>query len=347
MIIRSKAPLRLGLAGGGTDVSPYSDIFGGYVLNATIDLYAYCSIKITNNHKIAFFSADQNEGFVSESKSFLPLDGTLDLHKGVYNKVVQLFRQGDPLSLEMVTYSDAPAGSGLGSSSTLVVAMLKAYQEWLSLPLGEYDLAKLAYEVERVDVALSGGKQDQYAATFGGFNFIEFYRDNRVIVNPLRIKNWIKDELESSLILYYTGTSRNSAKIIDEQMKNIGQKNERSLEAMHELKESAVVMKEALLKGDFEAIADCLKSGWEAKKRAANAISNQQIDKIYQFIMENGGRAAKISGAGGGGFMMILCDPVQRYALIKKLKQMPGTVLLAGFTENGSKSWWIRERAMQ
>jgi D-glycero-alpha-D-manno-heptose-7-phosphate kinase len=341
MIIRSKAPLRLGLAGGGTDVSPYSDEFGGNVLNVTIDMYAYCSIKITNNNKISFISVDRDEKYESEAKSFLELDGNLDLHKGVYNKIVKLFNNNDSLSFEMFTYSDAPAGSGLGSSSTMVVAMLKAFQEWLSLPLGEYDLAKLAYDIERIDIGLSGGKQDQYAATFGGFNFIEFYSNDRVIVNPLRIKNWIINELESSLILYYTGTSRSSAKIIDEQIKSTSTHNSRSLEGMHELKKSALIMKEALLKGDFDGFAECLKNGWESKKKTSSSISNFQIDELYEFIMKNGGKAAKISGAGGGGFMMIICDPIKRYKLVEKLKNTSGKVMLASFTEKGSKSWRI------
>ena len=241
----------------------------------------------------------------------------------------------------MTTYSDAPAGSGLGSSSTMVVAIIKAYMEWLNLPLGEYDIAALAYQIERVDLGLSGGKQDQYAATFGGFNFIEFEKDDRVIVNPLRIKNWIKNELENSLILYYTGTSRDSAKIIDEQIKSTKEKNSNSLEGMHTLKREAYVMKECILKGDFDGFAACLQRGWEAKKKTASVISNPFIDEMYRFVMENGAKAAKISGAGGGGFMMIYCDPVQRFSLVEKLKKTQGTVMLTSFTERGTQAWTL------
>lgn len=339
MIIRSKAPLRLGLAGGGTDVSPYSDEFGGYVLNVTIDMYAYCTIKITDSNKISFHAVDRDEYYEVDSTSYLELDGNLDLHKGVYNKIVSLFNHDEPLSFEMITYSDAPAGSGLGSSSTMVVAILKAFQEWLDLPLGDYDIAKLAYDIERIDIGLSGGKQDQYAATFGGFNFIEFYDKDRVIVNPLRIKSWIVNELESSLVLYYTGTSRDSAKIIDEQVKSTTKHNVKSLEGMHELKTSARIMKEALLKGDFVEFAECLRRGWESKKKTSSVISNIEIDQIYDFVMEYGGKAAKISGAGGGGFMMIICDPTKRFKLVEALKQKPGKVILASFTQKGTKSW--------
>lgn len=341
MIIRSKAPLRLGLSGGGTDVSPYCDEYGGAVLNVTINMYAYCTIEITNNGKIEFYASDIKESFICDFKDQLKLEGNLLLHKGVYNRIYRDFLKGERLSFKMTTYSDAPSGSGLGSSSTMVVAIIKAFMEWKNLPLGEYDMASMAYEIEREEIGLSGGKQDQYAATFGGLNFIEFYDNHRVIVNPLRIKKWIKNEIENSLILYYTGTSRDSAKIIDEQIKSTKTKNKTSIEAMHELKKMTFKMKECILKGDFDGFAKSLKKGWEAKKSVASVISNPEIDEIYGFIMENGGKAAKISGAGGGGFMMIICDPVKRFELVEKLKTKKGTVVLTSFTEKGTQSWTI------
>lgn len=342
MIYRAKAPLRLGLAGGGTDVSPYCDEFGGYVLNVTIDMYAYCTIVPRDDGQVIFRATDRGEEFCTAASCALEIDGVLPLHKGLYNRIVKDFCGGRPLSFEMTTYSDAPAGSGLGSSSTMMVAMLKCYMEWLNLPLGEYDMASLAYQVERIDLGLSGGKQDQYAATFGGFNYIEFYDHDRVIVNPLRLKNWIRNELENSLVLYYTGTSRDSARIIDEQKKSTAG-TKVGMEGMHELKREAVRMKECVLKGDFNGFAECLHRGWEAKKKTSSAISNPQIEKIYRYIMENGGKAAKISGAGGGGFMMIVCDPVKRFDLVQALRKTGGEVMLASFTEKGSQAWTIYE----
>lgn len=343
MIIRSKAPLRLGLAGGGTDVSPYCDQYGGAVLNATISMYAYCTIEPNKNNTIEFCTADRNEHFICPSTSHIPPDGNLLLHKGVYNSVISNYREHVPLSFKMTTYSDAPAGSGLGSSSTMVVAMLKAYMEWLNLPLGEYDMAQLAYNIERKDIGLSGGKQDQYAATFGGLNFIEFYSNNRVIVNPLRIKKWIKNEFENSLLIYYTGTSRDSAKIIEAQVQSTNDRKGKPIEGMHELKAAAYTMKEAVLKGNFDGFAECLRLGWEAKKKTSSVITNPQIDSIYNFIMHNGGKAAKISGAGGGGFMMIYCDPTQRYRLMQQLRTLTrdGFVLPVSFTELGTQAWTL------
>ena len=342
MIIRSKAPLRLGLAGGGTDVSPYCDEYGGVVLNATIDMYAYCTIEVCDDDKIIFEAVDRDEKVEYEAQKTLPIDGMLDLHKGVYNRVVRDFNDGELLSFCMTTYSDAPAGSGLGSSSTMVVAILKAFVEWLNLPLGEYDIAHLAYDIERNDIELSGGKQDQYAATFGGFNFMEFYENDRVIVNPLRVKNWIVDELESSMVLFFTGVSRESANIIDEQKKNAVSKQERSMQAMHELKEDAYTMKEAVLKGDIAKFAATLGKSWEAKKRTADSISNSHIDAVYSVALEAGAYAGKVSGAGGGGFMMFVVDPVKRLKLIKVLKAFDGGhVMDFHFVTEGTKGWKI------
>ena len=340
MIIRSKAPLRLGLAGGGSDVSPYSDIYGGLILNATINLYAYCTIIPKNDGKIKFISPDRNVEVEFNSKATIDIDNRLPLHCGIYNRVVKDYNNNIPLSFEMTTYSDAPAGSGLGTSSTMVVTILKAFQEWLNIPLGEYDMAQLAYDIERNDLGFSGGKQDQYAATFGGLNYMEFYANNHVIVNPLRMKKWIKNEIENSLVLFYTGTSRDSGKIIEEQTK--ATKNEKSLEAMLKIKKQTAAMKEAVLKGDFKGIADSLHQNWLAKKQTASVISNPHIEETYNYIINNGGIAAKISGAGGGGFMMIWCDPKNRYSLIKALKnRQEGKTKIINFVDYGTQAWTI------
>jgi D-glycero-alpha-D-manno-heptose-7-phosphate kinase len=341
MIIRSKAPLRLGHACGGTDIAAYYDQYYGNVLNATNDLYAYCTIEPKDDGSVIFEAVDINTREEHNSLSHLERSDTLPLHTGVYNRIVSDYCGSKGLSFKMTTFSDAPAGSGLGSSSTMVVAMIKAFEEWLSLPLGEYDIANLACQVERVDLGLAGGKQDQYAATFGGFNIMEFFKNERVIVNPLRLKRWIRNELESSLILYYTGVSRESAAIISEQIEHAKRGDNENIEGMHEMKRQAVLMKEALLKGDFESFSLCLFNGWQAKKNAASAITNSFLDELYTHVLGNGAKSAKISGAGGGGFMMIYCDPCDRYRLTQTLKDRGGFVLTTSFTENGTQAWTI------
>ena len=198
-----------------------------------------------------------------------------------------------PLSLRMSTRVDVPAGSGLGSSSTLVVAMLAAYAEWLNLPLGDYELAHTAFVIERVEAGLQGGKQDQYAAAFGGFNFMEFGENGRVLVNPLRVKDWVVSELEASLLLYFTGKSRTSADIIEEQSRNVRDKNEMALDAMHSIKEEAFRMKECLLRGDFQLLHEVLRSSWESKKRMASQITNEHIERLYACALNAGAHCAR------------------------------------------------------
>jgi len=340
MIVRSRAPLRLGLAGGGTDVSPYSDIYGGGVLNATITMYAYATIEPKDDGKIVFNSMDRGEKIEYEAEEKLDIDGKLDLLKGVYNRIVKDFKK-KPLSFELTTYVDAPPGSGLGSSSTLVVAIIGAFAEWLKLPLGEYDIAHLAFEIERKDLKMAGGKQDQYAATFGGFNFMEFYDNDKVIVNPLRIKSEIINELQFNLLLYYTGTSRLSSKIIEAQVKNVSGKKEKPIEAMHKLKEQAIMMKEAILKGKLNEIGEILDFGWQYKKQMAEGITNPVIDEIYETAKKAGAIGGKISGAGGGGFMMFYCPGNTRYKVIEALQKFGGEFRRFQFTKYGLETWRV------
>lgn len=340
MIVRSKAPLRIGLAGGGTDVSPYSDLFGGAILNATISLFAYATIVPANDGKIILQSLDKGEEYIFDSCDVLPVDSSLQLHQGIYNRVVKDYAKA-PLSFTLTTYVDAPPGSGLGTSSTLVVAILGAFAEWLNLPLGEYDLAKLAYEIERNDLAMAGGKQDQYAATFGGVNFMEFSSNDKVIVNPLRIKESYLNELSHNLVLFYTQTSRLSSTIIEAQTRNVLNKNERSIDAMHKLKVQSVMMKEVLLKGELDKIGEILDFGWEFKKQMADEITNPFLDDIYNTAKANGATGGKISGAGGGGFMIFYCPGNTRSRVIQALRKFGGEAMRYEFTDKGLTTWTL------
>jgi len=338
MKTRSKAPLRLGLAGGGTDLDTYCDAFGGYVLNSTISLYVHCSLEETNNGKITFKSTDIEQTVELESREFLELDGHMDLYKGIYNRIVKDYVR-KPLSFSISTYSDVPSGSGLGGSSTLVVAVLKAFVEWLNLSLGEYDIARLAFDIEREDIGIVGGAQDQYATTFGGFNFMEFYDNKRVIVNPLRVKNWIIDELEASMVLYFTNITRQASQIEHEKKSLLD--DEKSLKAMHEVKIDATLMKEALLKGEISNFAKILGKSWESKKKVSSSISNREIDRVYDLAIANGAYSGKVSGAGGGGFMFFMVEPTKKLQLIRELNKQQGEVINFQFVKDGTKGWKI------
>jgi D-glycero-alpha-D-manno-heptose-7-phosphate kinase len=340
MIIRSRAPLRLGLAGGGTDVSPYADLFGGSILNASINLYATATIIPSDEAKISLNSEDQGSTESFGSSETLPINGNLDLLKGVYNRIVKDYTK-KPLSFSLTTHVDAPAGSGLGSSSTLVVAIIGAFTEWLKLPLGEYDVAHLAYQIERVDLKFAGGRQDQYAATFGGFNFMEFYKDEKVIVNPLRIRKQIITELQNNIVLFYTGMSRDSASIIDQQSNAIREKSSDAIEATHKVKEQSVRMKEALLKGEIHRIGEILHFAWEHKKRMAKGISNSAIELAYETALKAGATGGKISGAGGGGFMFFYCPGNSRYQVIQAISKLDGRVKHYEFAMTGLYTYSI------
>jgi D-glycero-alpha-D-manno-heptose-7-phosphate kinase len=340
--VRSRAPLRLGLAGGGTDVSPYCDTYGGIVLNATIDRYCYATLEENPGGQVEFEAPDigASDCLANDLESDDPR--RLNLHRAIYERLTRDFDLGCP-GIRLTTVSDAPPGSGLGSSSTLVVAAVEAFREYFALPLGEYDVARLAFEIERHDYGQAGGSQDQYCATFGGFNVMEFGAAGHVIVNPLRIKEATLRELESSVLLVHTGVSRDSAKIIERQSKNVAEGSTSRLEATHELKKEAIAMKEALLRGDLAQLATVLDRGWHAKKKTADGISNPHIERCFDVARNAGALAGKVSGAGGGGYILFLTDPVRRPIVARALEGLNiGSVQPAHFVSEGAVAWSLR-----
>lgn len=340
-LIRARAPLRLGLAGGGTDVAPYCDEYGGLVLNATIDRYAYAVIQTLDEPRIQFEATDQ------QATLDLPLDADLgepaplQLHRAVHRVLSERYRSGVRESLRLTTFCDAPVGSGLGASSTLVVAMIRAYDEFWNLAIDDYTLAQLAFQIERVECQLAGGRQDQYSAAFGGFNYMEFYGGGRTLVNSLRVKQWIRAELEASIVLFYTGVSRESARIIADQSAGVAAGRSDSLAAMHGLKLEAQTMKECLLRGDFAGIVGSLRQGWASKKASSAVVSNPLINSIYDAAVAAGAHAGKVSGAGGGGFMLFFVPPERRMQVIRALEAFDGQISNCHFTELGAVAWRV------
>jgi D-glycero-alpha-D-manno-heptose-7-phosphate kinase len=340
-LIRARAPLRLGLGGGGTDTSPYAENFGGVVINATIDLYAHVTLSPKAGDTVNLHQDDRGVSWRGRADPKLPLDGALDLLKGVYNRMCADFNGGQPLSLDINVYADAPPGSGLGTSSAMVVALVEAFNELLQAGLNPYDVARLAYEIERIDLNLNGGKQDHYAAAFGGVNFIEFGPGPSVLVNPLRISQEVAAEFEASLVLFCSSVSRESARIIDEQTRNIAQGDSDSVEAMHGLKAISYEMKEAFLRGRIADMGAILDAGWLHKKRTASAVSTLELDAIYAAAKDAGAWGGKVSGAGGGGFMMFVVDPLRRQAVLSALAEQPGRIYASGLTKGGAMAWKV------
>jgi D-glycero-alpha-D-manno-heptose-7-phosphate kinase len=264
------------------------------------------------------------------------------LHRGVYERMVRDHNAGDAISATITTTVDAPMGSGLGSSSALVVALVDAFRVLFGAPLGQYDVAHLAFEIERIDLGLAGGKQDQYAAAFGGTNFIEFLARDRVIVNPLRVSDSARNELESSLVICFSGRSRDATVIIEQQTAGMVDHSARTIAAMDRLKADAIEMKNALLAGDIRAMARILDDSWKAKQMTAPGISTDRIDQFCDVAFASGALAGKVSGAGGGGFVMFLVHPEDRLGLLDALNAAGGNAGAVKFTERGCETWQVR-----
>lgn len=340
--VRSRAPLRLGLAGGGTDLASFSNAHGGVVLNATIDRYAYAHFCLSEGDKIVFKAMDLGaEEELDCSLDFDIKDG-LCLHRAVYRYMMATYNNGRAIPVTISTTIDVPAGSGLGASSALTVALITAFAVAMQLPLGPYDVAKLAYEIERVHIGLMGGRQDQYAAAFGGFNFIEFLKGEAgVIVNPLRLRDAYLKEFESSLIICFSGQSRESADIVREQLGALNAADGSTFAAMHALKDLAVEMKTKLLDGRILEVSDILRASWLSKKQTASSVSNSAIDHLMDVAMDAGALAGKVSGAGGGGFIMLLADPEYRFSVIKALNIAGGEASSVKLTFDGAEGWAV------
>lgn len=336
MIIRSKAPLRISFAGGGTDVPPYVDECGGVVLSATIDKYAYASLRLRDDKNITVTSLDYDIVAKYHVDDELVYDGELDLVKAVLKNMCPENGQG----LDFFIHSDAPPGSGLGSSSTVVVALIGLIKQWKRLPLTNYEIAELAYKIERIDLGIDGGMQDQYAATFGGFNFIEF-NPPAVVVNPLRIDRQIIHELHYHLLLCYTGRTRVSANIITTQVDNYVRKEADVLKAMDELKNITIELKSALLQGRLSDYGHLLHEAWINKKKMAKQITTSSIDRLYEGARAKGALGGKILGAGGGGYLLLYCPFDKKHIIAEELERLGGQVVDFNFDRYGLQTWEV------
>ena len=329
---RARAPLRLSFCGGGTDVSPYPEEHGGVVLSATINQYAHASLRPRRDSKLTLASLDYDVVAKYDHPRRMRFDGNLDLIKMVV-RALRVRRGAD-----LWVHSDAPPGSGLGSSSTLVVALIGVLGEWLQRPVSSYDVAELAFMIERVEMRLAGGRQDQYAAAFGGFNFIEFHRDS-TLVHPLRIHPDVLRELEYRLLLCYMGQTRQSADIIERQVSSYREGREETVQALHRLKAETFEMKRALLLGQIDAIGELLHQAWEDKKQLDKAISTSHVDRLYQMARKEGAIGGKMPGAGGGGYFLFLTRFDKKHRVAAVLEKHGGQVVPFQFERRGLLTW--------
>jgi len=339
--IRARVPLRLDLAGSGTDLSPYCDEYGGVVLNTTIDRYAYAFIEPSGDDRLHFLAPD-----LGLEESFTPdvtalTESRLPLHAGVVRRMADDYAEGRISPMRVTSYVDAPPGSGLGSSSALVVALVAAFAAFHAAPVGPYDLAHLAFEIERIDLRMSGGKQDQYAGAFGGTNYIEFQADDRVIVNPLRVPPGALRELETSMLICLSGVSHRSEAIIEEQQRRMIAPSGDNLEGLHQLKRDAIEMKMALLRGQIDRMAELFNRSWMAKKQTASGISTGEIDAMYAAALASGAIGGKISGAGGGGAMMFIVPPQRRIQVMRALSRSGAAAAGVHLTPQGVETWTV------
>lgn len=337
MIIRSKAPLRISFGGGGTDVSPYREERGGVALSVTIDKYAYCTLRTRNDDVITAKSLDYHTTASYKTNDIVKYDGNLDLVKAA-SKVLGA-REG----LDLFLHSDMPPGSGLGASSVVTVALVGVFKHYQRLSLNEYQIAELAYQIERKEVGITGGSQDQYAATFGGFNFIEFSRD-KVIVHPLRIKLDTLNELEYRLLLCNTGKTRLSAGVIDDQVRRYIQREQDTVKALDDTKSVAIAMKNALLLGQIDEFGSLMNETWQCKKKFSPLVSDSHIDEMYDEARKSGALGGKLLGAGAGGYLLLLCEFDKHPVVAENLEKLGGKITNFAFEFRGLQTWEVNTR---
>lgn len=332
MEIRSRAPLRLGLGGGGTDLTAYSKLFGGCVVNATIDLFAHCTLTARPG---------RSRFRTQEGSDNLEL---LKLHHAVHKKVVSEWNHGRDIEVSVWTSSDVPPGSGLGASSAIVVAQLAAYARLLGYGASPEDLARQAYVIERLELGMSGGLQDSWASAYGGFNFLDFCQNGNVDVHPLPVSMRFYRKLQDHLLLFNTGVQRASMAVMQKQVANTESGNPHTLDCLHSLKADALFVREVLHKEDLISFASSLRRSWEAKKHLADGISNSYIEDIYETALSAGALAGKVVGAGGGGFMLFIVPPELRGKVERALCQFPGASVPVRFFPEGAHAWWVPEK---
>jgi len=337
MIIRSKAPFRVSFGGGGTDMPPYCTEHGGCVISTTIARYIYISIESRDDEKVRVFSINYNKEILFDVGD-RDYTGDFELFKGVIN--VLNINDG----FNITVYSDLPAGSGMGGSSSLCVALIGAFNELYNFKLNKHEIASKACDIERVELKQKGGYQDQFAAAYGGFNFIEFA--NGIKVSPIKTTEEMINELQYRLILCYVGGSHFSSNIQDEVLKGYEFEKKSFMEAMQDLKDVAYSMRKIIESKDISQLnkfGEFLHKGWLAKKSLSSKISNKNIENFYLTSRKYGVLGGKLLGAGGGGHLLLFSNPEKKYNVIKELEKIGGKIVNFHFNPKGLEVWKLKE----
>lgn len=337
MIIRSRSPVRISFGGGGTDVPPYCNENGGCVVSATISKYAYSTLIAREDKEIHIESGNFLRTLRFNSISDIIYDNDLDLLKAVIKKMNETDK-----GVNIFMRSDVPPKSGLGGSAAAFSSLIGLFNHIKNeKKMTNYEIAELAHKLEREELMIGGGRQDQYATVFGGINFIEF-GNGFVRVNPLKMKKDHILELEKHLLLLYTGDRpTTSGDIINDQTKSYIEKNQNVKEALDKTKELAIEMRYSLLKGDIYEFGSLLHQAWETKKKQSSLIANSRINDIYDMARKYGALGGKITGAGGGGFMLLLCEPNKEHLIINNLEQSGLKPMTFNFDFSGLETWEV------
>ncbi|MEI6664964.1 MAG: GHMP kinase [Chloroflexota bacterium] len=335
-LVRARTPLRISLGGGGTDIDPYPQDHGGVALTIAINIYVRVElIAHRTPAPVRVESRDLNVAASFECDHELALTGTLDLAKAAIRRVApHTLHDG----LELITSSDVSLGSGLGGSSAMTATMLGALHHYLGHPTDHHALASEAFEVERIDVGLAGGRQDQYACVCGGANLLEFNRD-ATSVQPLCLDPAQLDHLERSLLLCDTGITRISSPIIERQVAAYTRRDEHVTDALHRIKAAALEMHHALLNSDLPRLGALLDASWTQKQRFDPAVTNPTIDALYTTAIEAGAYGGKLLGAGGGGYLLLLTPAERRDHIAQQLTAAGGRPRTVGFDHEGFVAW--------
>jgi D-glycero-alpha-D-manno-heptose-7-phosphate kinase len=311
-----RSPVRISFGGGGTDLPSYYEQFGGAVLSTAINKYFYTTLGNRADGRIQVISSDLRLfGNWSDLTALPSHDSGLEIPLAVLKDL------GADLAADLFLASEIPPGTGLGSSASVCVNLLKVLTTYLHRPLSNYDLAERAFRITRLGLKRHVGKQDEYAAAFGGLNYIRFSPDGATQVEPLHLDPGVLSALQSNLMLFFTGAAHHSWDILADQEKSTRLPEGPAVEALHQVKETAATMKEALLCGDLEHFGHLLDDAWQAKKRVSHRISNPRIDHLYEVARDHGVLGGKITGAGGGGFLLLYCELTYQEAVRTALQR--------------------------